>query len=314
MTASPLSLGRAVLQLAKVRLTATIAMTSALGYVLAVGRLDWGVLRPLLGAFLLASGAAAWNQCQEAPLDARMDRTRGRPIPSGRLDRSTAALIGALVVLLGLYVLSGVSASAGGPPRSPWLALALGALAVAWYNGVYTPLKRKTAFAVVPGALLGALGPMIGFTAGGGDVLDPRILMVGAFFWVWQIPHFWLLALLYGPQQDAAGVPSPMRTFSRQQILRITFVWVCAAAAMGPVLLAAGGAAWGPPPQPVRAAGALHIPWAAILLVSSAWLALAATRLFRREEDSAAFKRLFMRVNLYGCAVMLCLVGGVIAP
>jgi protoheme IX farnesyltransferase len=286
-------LPRALLELAKVRLTAMIALTSGTGYVLATGRLDLGILRPLIGSFLLACGAAAWNQCQDAKFDARMGRTCGRPIPSGRIDRFPAALVGAILVLLGLYVLSHPLATAGAT-------LALGVLAVLWYNAVYTPLKRKTAFAAVPGALLGAMGPMIGFSAGGGDPFDPDILLVGSFFFVWQILHFWLLVLRFGEQQAAAGLASPTRIFARPQLVRITFVWVCAVAAMGPVLLAAID-------------GRFHWPWALILLAGSAWLAPTSIRLLSRADDSTIFKRLFVRVNIYGCIVMLCLAGNALA-
>lgn len=279
-----------------------ISLTSALGYLLATGRFDLGILRPLIGAFLLAAGAAAWNQCQDAALDARMDRTRGRPIPSGRIGRFPAAMIGAILVLLGLYALSRPSATAGNTR-------ALGVLAVFWYNGVYTPLKRKTAFAVIPGALLGAIGPMIGFAAGGGNPLAPSILMVGAFFWVWQIPHFWLLVLRFGQEQAAAGLASPMRLFVRAQLVRITFVWVCATAAMGPVLLAAVDGRWGSQSQSMAMGDPFRWPWAHLLLAGSAWLALTSLHLFRCADDPTVFKRLFVRVNTYGCIAMLCLVG-----
>ena len=297
---------RVLLELAKARLTAMIALSAAMGYVLAARRLDWGVLLPLVGTFLLACGAAAWNQCQDTAFDARMDRTRKRPIPSGRIGRTPAALIGAILVLLGLYFLSRPLATAG-------RTLTLGLLAVLWYNGVYTPLKRKTAFAVIPGALLGALGPMIGFSAGGGEALDPYILTVGAFFWVWQIPHFWLLALQFGREQDQAGLPSPMRVFAPAQLVRITFAWIWAAAAMGPVLLAVIDGRIGPPSHPPAMGSPFHWPWAHLLLGGSAWLALTSIHLFRREAGPAVFQRLFVRVNIYGCLVMLCLVGSAVA-
>jgi hypothetical protein len=91
-----------------------------------------------------------------------------------------------------------------------------------------------------------------------------------------------------------------MRFFSREQLVRITFVWVCAAAAMGPVLLA-------------TVDGRFRWPWAHLLLAGSAWLALTSIHLFRRVDDSTVFKRLFVRVNAYGCMVMLCLVGSAMA-
>ena len=67
--------------------------------------------------------------------------------------------------------------------------------ALIWYNGIYTPLKRKTAFAVVPGSVIGAIPPMVGYVAAGGSALDPQILAFAFFMFMWQIPHFWLLIM-----------------------------------------------------------------------------------------------------------------------
>jgi protoheme IX farnesyltransferase len=279
----------AISQLVKPRLTAMVALTAGMGYVLATGRLDAAIWRPLLGTFLLACGSAAWNQCQDAGLDARMARTRNRPIPSGRLDRGSAALVGAFLALLGGSVL----ASAQGQPM---VCLALGGLAVVWYNLVYTLLKRVTTFAVMPGALLGAIGPMIGWSAGGGQLADPFILLVGAFFFVWQIPHFWLLMLRFGEDYAAAGLPSPTRIFAPPQLARITFTWISAAAAMAALL-------------PTLTHGRIGPPWSYALLASSAWLALTAIRLLRPESmaEPEVLRRAFARINLFGLLAMLCL-------
>lgn len=95
-----------------------------------------------------------------------------------------------------------------------------------WYNGVYTPLKRKTAFAIIPGALVGALPPVAGWTAAGGDLLDGRIIMIAAYFFIWQIPHFWLLLMLYGNDYEKGGFPTLNRVFSPEQLKRITVMWL----------------------------------------------------------------------------------------
>jgi len=106
-----------------------------------------------------------------------------------------------------------------------------GGLAVLWYNGVYTPLKRLTAFAVAPGALIGALPPAIGWTAAGGSAGDLRLLALAFFFFIWQVPHFWLLLFKYGEEYAEAGFPSITRLFSTTQLGRLTFVWMLATAA-----------------------------------------------------------------------------------
>ncbi|MDD4890981.1 MAG: UbiA family prenyltransferase [Phycisphaerae bacterium] len=286
-----------------------VTLSTATGYLLAAGRLTPAICQPVLGVFLLASGAAALNQCQDAPLDALMPRTRRRPIPSGRLDRAAAAFIAALLALLGLYVLVRL------PGRSMPM-LALGCFALAWYNGLYALLKRVTAFAVVPGALIGAVGPLIGWIAAGGSPRDPLILAVAAFFFVWQIPHFWLLMLLYGHEYAAAHLPTPTTLFSRPQLARITFMWTAAAAAAAILL-------------PVLARSRLPAACSLALVANSIWLVLAAAPLLfapdspeeasgtagspepgRRALGCDRFRRAFIRINIFALLAMTCLVAG----
>ena len=102
----------------------------------------------------------------------------------------------------------------------------IGLLTIVWYNGIYTYAKRITAFAVVPGAVTGALPPLIGWVAAGGGVWDKTIIFVEFLFFVGQVPHFWLLILKYGEEYEKAGLPSMTAIFSRPQINRITFTWV----------------------------------------------------------------------------------------
>lgn len=146
-----------------------------------------------------------------------MPRTQNRPIPSGRIS----AAGGLLVVLLYL--------SAGSVLlyfTQPPIALGLSWATLFFYNLVYTPLKRVTAFAVIPGSMVGSLPPLIGWTAAGGNITSENILLVAVFFFIGQIPHFWLLLLLFGNQYKQAGMPSLNQLFSENQIKRITFTWV----------------------------------------------------------------------------------------
>ncbi len=279
---------RTLLELSKVRLTAMVTLSAATGYVLFARRIDAGIVLPALGLFLLASGAAALNQVQEATIDARMPRTSGRPIPSGRISRAGAFYLAALLVLSGAGVLASLERNALG-------ALAAGGFALAWYNGVYTYLKRVTAFAAVPGALIGALPPVVGYVAAGGDPLDPAIVLVAAFFFVWQVPHFWLLMISWGGQYEAAGFPTIERTFERPQLRRITFMWLSAAAAAGTVL-------------PLLARGRIATAWSLGLVAASVLMGVGAVDLLRpRTEEADPFRRAFFRINLYALAVMACL-------
>ena len=207
------------LDLLKLRITTASTVTTLVGYVLARGRCDAGLAAVLAGIMLQACGAAALNHVQDAAVDARMRRTARRPIPSGRVRRRDALVLVLALLAVGSGLLALVSP----------LAALLGLAAAAVYNGVYTPLKRVSPFAAVPGALIGALPPVAGWVAGGGHFGDPTIHLVAFFFFIWQIPHFWLLLLFYEKDYGEAGLPSLFDRFDRPQIVRVTFMWIAAA-------------------------------------------------------------------------------------
>jgi protoheme IX farnesyltransferase len=208
-----------LMELSKVRIAVLSTLSTITGYILAAGTLTPVAVVPLFGVFLLACGSASINHFQDRDVDALMKRTRSRPVPSGRISPAGALAVGLLLVAAGTACLIG----------APVAAL-LGLVTVAWYNGVYTPLKRVTAFAAIPGGIVGAIPPVIGWVSGGGAVNDPRIMAVAFFFFVWQVPHFWLLLLRIGADYERAGLPSLTTVFSRRQLTRITFVWMVATA------------------------------------------------------------------------------------
>jgi len=219
---------KAWLELLKLRITVASTVTTLVGYVLARGQFDWHLVPVLLGIFLQACGAAALNQVQDSRLDARMQRTEGRPIPSGRVPRAGAALMAISLLIIGSVILAWGSMTAA----------LLGLAAAVVYNGVYTPLKRTTPFAALPGALIGALPPVVGWVAAGGYLNDPTIHLVAFFFFIWQIPHFWLLLLFYENDYIEGGLPSMFDRFDRRQIVKLTFLWiaaVCVAALLLPL-------------------------------------------------------------------------------
>jgi heme o synthase len=273
-------------ELAKVRITFAVSLTMATGYVMQAGGFDWGMLLPLLGTFLLASGSAALNEVQEHKHDAKMPRTQHRPIPSGRITPHAAFFVAGLLILAGLYLLSS-------NPWHPNTLTALGILALVWYNAVYTPLKRVTPFAVVPGALIGAIPPVMGWVAAGGLAGDPTILLVASFFFLWQIPHFWLLLLLYGKEYEDAGFPSLTTVFSQSQLFRITFMWLIATAVWGMGF-------------PHLSAGMLSMPWSIILTLGSIWVALKGAAILWR-HSGRPYLRAFLQINLYALLIMICL-------
>ena len=216
------------LELLKLRITVASTVTTFVGYAMARGQVDLPLGPVLAGIMLQACGAAALNQVQDAKVDARMPRTAGRPIPSGRVNRGAALIYALFLLAAGSVLLWTVSGTAA----------MLGLAAAVVYNGVYTPLKRVTPFAALPGSFIGALPPVVGWVAAGGYLSDPTMHLVAFFFFLWQIPHFWLLLLFYEKDYADGGMPSMFDRFDRRQIVRLTFLWiaaVCVAALMIPL-------------------------------------------------------------------------------
>jgi len=212
----------AILELSKVRITFFVAISGVVGYILAGNGIDWNVVPILLGIFILSCGSAALNHYQEVSTDAIMVRTKNRPLPTGKISKNFALYVVLILSLSGLALIW---------QFSNFTAFLLGIGALISYNAIYTPLKRITAFAIMPGAIVGAMPPAIGWAAAGGSLMDPQLYALAMFFFVWQIPHFWFLLLMYDVDYRRAGFPTLSKYFSDTQLKRITYVWVVALAA-----------------------------------------------------------------------------------
>ncbi|MEI7981829.1 MAG: UbiA family prenyltransferase, partial [Bacteroidota bacterium] len=146
-------------------------------------------------------------------------RTRKRPLPSRQITTAEAVRISSILLIGGGFILL---------YWTPLICFALGIFNVIWYNGIYTFLKRKTAFAVVPGAITGAVPVLMGWTALGGNSLDPPVVFLAFFLFLWQMPHFWLLMLKYGEEYHHAGFPVLTDLFKPTQIKVIVMMWLLA--------------------------------------------------------------------------------------
>jgi protoheme IX farnesyltransferase len=188
---------RAYAKLAKVRLTLLVVATTAVGFMMAGGpqgdppTLVW----TLLGTGLAAAGSMALNQVLEADRDARMERTRNRPLPAGAIGRPAAAIAGAVAAALGLAALT---------VRATVVTALLGLAVVLLYTLVYTPLKPRTPLCTLVGAVCGAIPPLMGWTATGATLSFGAWVLAGVLF-LWQIPHFLALAWLYREDYARGG-------------------------------------------------------------------------------------------------------------
>lgn len=216
-----------ILELGKVRISFPVALSALTGYALQTGQIGLRGFLLAAGVFLVSCSSGAINHLQERHTDALMPRTKNRPLPSGKISLNSALGVAATYFLSGSLILLWFF------PALAWLAALVTLLS---YNAFYTPLKKITAFAVVPGSLVGALPPYIGWLAAGGSISDPVIFWVAVFFFIGQIPHFWLLLLMFGHEYKLAGYPSLNDIFSENQIKRLTFTWILATIASAMVI------------------------------------------------------------------------------
>jgi heme o synthase len=276
---------KALLQLGKPQITFPVSLSAFAGYILFQGFLMPGWWQTIAGVFLMSFASSAINHVQDAGIDSRMERTRRRPIPSGRVKPYQAMIVAQFSGLAGFLLLAHYGNSS--------IPAILSLITLACYNLVYTPLKRVTAFAVLPGALVGALPPIIGWTAAGGSMLHPHILLVGFFFFVGQIPHFWLILLKFDKDYTAAGLPTLLQLFSINQIRSMTLGWV-AATAMAALLL------------PI--AGVIQTTVMAILIFLLTAILLLSLRKWFQTETLPDPHKAFMTINFFYLAMMVVMV------
>lgn len=257
------------------------ACSALTGYLLTSHHNSSTILLLTAGVFLLASGASALNQHQERRIDALMKRTRLRPLPRGIIAPGQALIFAISLIVCGVVLLGII-----GP-----LVTAFGAFAILWYNGLYTPLKQRTAFAAVPGAIVGMVPPVMGWIAGHGALTDPKLFALTMLFFLWQIPHFWLLLLRNAAQYENAGLPTLTSIIPQEQLSKITLLWIAAAAVASLAM-------------PLF--GIVRSPYAyASLVITAVWVSGSGHGIIIRDTAAAALLPAFRRINIFILLFML---------
>lgn len=187
------------LELTKPRVTFLVVVTTLVGYYLgARGEVDaLRLLCTLLGTALVAGGTSALNQYLERDIDAKMTRTKNRPLPTGRLTPRQALIFAYSVTFIGLI---GLALAVN------LLTAALAAATHVFYIFLYTPLKQKTSLSTLVGAIPGALPPVGGWTAARND-LGVEALVLFAILFLWQLPHVLAISWLYSEDYKRGGFP-----------------------------------------------------------------------------------------------------------
>lgn len=197
------------------RLTLMVTFSALTGFLLTGSVPNLSFLSLFVGLFFLSAGASVLNQVQEYRADALMQRTQIRPIPSGEISRFQATVIAILLIGAGAAVLL----------LNGWIPMVLGLLNIVFYNLIYTPLKTRSWLAIFPGALVGGVPPLIGWTSAGFYLLHPNAIFLFIFVCLWQVPHFWLLMIKYGKEYERAGFSSISKILNELQIRKVVFLW-----------------------------------------------------------------------------------------
>ena len=187
---------RDLVALTKPRITLLVMLTSAAGMCVAPGRIAGKTLwLSLIGTALIVASANALNMWWEKDIDAKMARTKSRPLPAGRMAPDVALVFGLALGVVSVPMLFAVNVATG----------VLGLVALVSYVAVYTPLKRHTWLALLVGAVPGAMPPLMGWTTVTGSLAPGGLILFGVLF-LWQVPHFAAITLFRRDDYARAGL------------------------------------------------------------------------------------------------------------
>ncbi|MGB5505227.1 MAG: protoheme IX farnesyltransferase [Sulfurovum sp.] len=198
-------------------LSFAVSLSALFAYIMAKGEIGPDMFLATFSVLLVAMGVSTLNQVQEYREDSKMERTKNRPIAAGRMSPRTGTIIAVVLILLSfafIYSLLGLTG------------INFFAFAFLWYNLMYTPLKKRSALAVVPGAILGVIPPAIGWLVAGHSLFELEFIALAVYYFIWQVPHFWLLVMLFHGDYKDGGYPTAMRLFGEGTLQRLTFVWL----------------------------------------------------------------------------------------
>ncbi|MFB9078746.1 heme o synthase [Flavobacterium procerum] len=266
-------------EITKAGLAISVLFSSIAGYLLGVNAeqpFKWSVLLVLsIGGYCMVGASNAFNQVIEKDIDALMDRTKNRPVPSGRMSPKMALFVASLLTIIGIALLYTINA------KSAMFA----AISIFLYTSVYTPLKTVTSLSVFVGAFPGAIPFMLGWVAATGEFgIEAGTLFLIQFFW--QFPHFWSIGwFLYEDYEKAGIFMLPTGRKDRKTALQVILytIWLLIASLL-PML---------------GFTGQLYIsPIAAVLVfLLGIWMLFYAVRLYKLRTAKAARTLMLVSVS-----------------
>jgi protoheme IX farnesyltransferase len=263
----------------KARLTISVMFSTLAGYALGVDHWNASAFQTLLilsiGGYCMVGASNVFNQIIEIDLDALMDRTKNRPLPSGTISKRNAFILGCILTVLGLAILYSVNQKTA----------LFGAISIFMYVSLYTPLKTVTPLSVFVGAFPGAIPYMLGWVAATGTFgIEAGALFVIQFFW--QFPHFWAIGwFLFDDYKKAGFFMLPTGKRDKKTALQIILytIWTIIASLI-PVLGITGKFQ-------------ISITAAVIIFLLGLWMLFYAFKLYNKMDAVSARKLMLVSVS-----------------
>ncbi len=203
--------------LIRIKVSLSIVLSTTLGLVYSGKDLNYLYLLTIIAIFFLSSGCSALNQIQEVNTDKIMERTKNRPLARNVISRVKASLVAHFFIIISLVMLYFINL----------YVLSLGALTIVLYNLLYTPLKLKTPYSILIGAFIGSIPPLIGYLALNNKI-NYEIINICIIYYLWQIPHFWLIAEIYKKDYKGIHYPFLSEKLNIKKYNRIFVIWITA--------------------------------------------------------------------------------------
>ncbi|RDK88155.1 protoheme IX farnesyltransferase [Marinirhabdus gelatinilytica] len=258
------------------RLSVSVVFSSVAGYLLGAFQIDFYILLLLcIGGYCMVGASNVFNQIIERDLDAKMERTKNRPIPAGRMGVTAAFILGSILTLVGVFVLYIIN---------PQTAM-FGAISIFLYVAVYTPLKTRTPLSVFVGAFPGAIPFMLGWVAATDNFgIEPGTLFMIQFFW--QFPHFWAIGWFLFQDYKKGGffmLPNGKRDKGTAIQVILYSIWTVLASLI----------------PAVGVTGRLYLSFVSAVLVGGigVWLIYYAVRLYKKQTDKSARQLMLVSVS-----------------
>lgn len=203
--------------LIRIKVSLSIILSTTLGLVYGGNSVNYLYFLTIIAIFFLSSGCSVLNQIQEVNTDKRMERTKNRPLARNSLSMFKAFLVAYFFIIISLVILYFINL----------YVFSLGVLTIIIYNFLYTPLKLKTPYSILIGAFIGSIPPLIGYLALNNN-LNYNIINICIIYYLWQIPHFWLITEQYKKDYKRINYPFLSEKLTKKIYHRIFIIWIVA--------------------------------------------------------------------------------------